>query len=75
MDLFIKAANDIFIEAGVEKKEAPELYIEIVDILSEKMAILSATMGMSFKRVDAFNEQRVSLINDLKELKSVGGLR
>lgn len=39
-------------------------------ILDGLMARLSATMGLTYKRVELYNEQKDSLIEDLKKMKA-----
>lgn len=72
---FIADVDKIFKEVGITKTEAPELYEESCQILSSCMAILSATMGMSYARVKAFDDQKASLAEDIRSLIAKGGLR
>lgn len=63
-------ADEIFREAGVDKAQYPDLFQQCVEILNNKMAMLSAMMGMSGKRVELFEAQRKSLIQDLVDMKN-----
>jgi hypothetical protein len=67
--MFDKIADEIFEKAGVPKEGNEENYKQVVDILATKMATLSVTMGLSQERVDAFNEHKKSLVEDLIALK------
>ncbi len=75
MDLFKESTDEIFKAAGLTKEEAPEMYEDVELILSQKMAGLSASMGLSVRRVDAYREQKESLIKELRALKADGTLR
>lgn len=72
---FTSDAEEIFKKANVTKEQAPEMYDDVITILSGKMATLSATMGLSYARLDAYDEQKSSLINDLVKMKVEGHLR
>lgn len=75
MIFFESAAREIFGSAGITKEQAPELFEECVKILGEKMAFLSAAHGMSYERIEAYEKQKNSLAQDLKDLKARGELR
>lgn len=68
-------ASEVFNQAGVDPKDAPELFRKVVSILGAKMATLSVTMGMSWKRVGLYAEQKEALVQDLIESKAAGTLR
>ena len=53
----------------------PEMFAKVKEILSSRMAILSATMGLCAERGSAYDEQKKTLIDDLLDLKSKGQLR
>lgn len=72
MKMFEDMADEIFKEADVQKKGNEDWHEQIVDVLSVKMATLSATMGLSYDRVDRFEEQKKALIQDLIGLKERG---
>ncbi len=74
-DLFKESATEVFTKAGLTEAEAPELFEETVIILAQKMSALSATMGMSIARVEAYREQKDSLVNDLLAIKTGGLIR
>lgn len=73
--MFEADAKEVFEKAGVEPKNAPEFFEDVKNILSEKMATLSITMGMSMKRVEAYDAQKESLVEDLNKLKNSNNLR
>lgn len=68
-------ATEIFERAGISPDEAPEMFNECSAILDDKMATLSATLGMSWERVTLYEEQKDSLVADLVGLKAKGQLR
>ena len=70
MKMFEDMADKIFAEAGVEKEKHPDLWQQVVDVLRMQMAVASATMRLSRRRVDFFEEQKRTLVNDLREMKS-----
>ncbi len=72
--MFDQDALDVFSKAGVKKEDAPDLFQQVKDILSTKMATLSVTMGMSYKRGEIYDEQKQALVDDLKQLKAKGEL-
>lgn len=72
---FTPNVDRIFTAVGLSKADAPEMHEECGIILANTMAHLSATMGLSFKRMDAFKEQEDSLIEDLKKMKNEKALR
>ena len=74
-DFFAGAADEIFLKAQVNPADAPEMYEDVKQILASKMATLSATMGMSYKRIELYNEQKESLAVDLVKLKQENHLR
>ena len=70
--MFEEMADKIFEEAGVTKDEKTNhIWDQCVVILSSKMASLSG-MGLSMERVDLFNKQKQTLVEDLKKFKSEG---
>lgn len=71
MKFFESDVDEIFKKANVTKEQAPDLYDQCLRILSEKMAMLSVTMGMSFERVKLYDEQKESLVQDLIYLTDV----
>ena len=68
MKMFEEMADAIFKEAGAKKDEYPDLWQQCVDILSMKMASLSVTHGLSYERVDIFEKQKATLVEDLREI-------
>jgi hypothetical protein len=70
MPMFEEMADEIFEQASVNKDACTELWTQTVSILSGKMAMLSSTMGLSIERVNAFNKQKESLVQDLINLKA-----
>ena len=74
-DFFNPTVERIFRDAGITRDEAPEMFEEAKTILANKMAILSATMGLTYKRMELFTEQEVALTQDLLKLKETGHLR
>lgn len=67
--------EEIFSQANVTPEEAPEMFAEVETILQQSMAQLSATMGLSYGRVEAFDKQKAALVGDLIALKHEGHLR
>lgn len=64
-------AKKIFQEAGVEVAGKEDVFNRVVEILSETMAELSvanACGDITFgKRVELFDDQKASLVEELKE--------
>ena len=75
MKMFEDMADAIFQEANVPKEGNDALWGNAVDILSSKMAMLSATMGLSMERVTIFEEQKRALVQDLLDMKAAGTLK
>ena len=73
--LFEEIAEKIFKVAGVDSVKNSVVFNECVIILSQKMAALSVTHGLSYERVRLFNEQKKTLIDDLKRMRKKGQLR
>jgi hypothetical protein len=72
----MRYADEVFEAAGVTANaDTRELYKEVDEILSTKMAFLSATMGLTYDRVRIFEQQKTALVRDLKKLKKAGTLR
>lgn len=70
--MFEKMADEIFAAAGVTKDEkSAHIWDQCVVILSSKMASLSP-MGLTMERVELFNKQKTTLIEDLKKGKAEG---
>ncbi len=65
--MFEDTATELFKKAGVSPEKNPGLFDEAVSILNQSMALLSATMGLSYERVDRFNEQKTALVDDLRK--------
>ncbi len=74
MEMFQKDVEEIFQKAGVAMEDHPILVKQAKNILSEKMAILSATLGLTWTRVDLYNEQKESLVQDLISMRESGEL-
>lgn len=74
-NFFDPDVNEIFEKVGLTKAEAPEFYEEIKTELRFLMASLSSTLGLSYSRVEKYEKQKQSFINDLKKLKLAGTLR
>ncbi len=74
-NMFDEATSNVFEKAGIKREDAPELFEEVKNILSQTMARLSATMGMSYKRGEVYEEQKQTLVDDLIKLKSENHLR
>ena len=74
-DFFNPTAERIFKNAGITRDQAPEMFEEVKSILASKMARLSATMGLSYKRMELFTEQEVALTEDLRAFRETGHLR
>lgn len=72
---FEKTATEIFEKAKISKEDAPIMFKEVIDILSESMATMSVTHGLSFKRAERYQAQKDALVDDLKLLKSRQELR
>jgi hypothetical protein len=75
MKLFEDTVVKIFKKAGVDPTKNLELFDECVAILHQKMAMLSVTHGLSYERVRLFDEQKQTLVDDLKKMKKKGELR
>jgi hypothetical protein len=67
---------ELFAAAEFTREDAPDHYddlaLQMAEILDGLMARLSATMGLSWKRVEIYEEQKKSLIEDLKRMKREG---
>lgn len=74
MKMFQEIADKIFEEADVSKEGNMSVWTEVCEILSAKMATLSATEGLSMKRVEVFEKQKQTLVEDLLLLKKDGKL-
>lgn len=72
--MFDKMADEIFIKAKVDKVKNDWAYQQCVTILSNQMAVHSALMGLSYKRVKSYNKVKASLLKDLNKLKKAGKL-
>lgn len=70
--MFDKMADEIFAEAGVDKALNPAAWDEARNILSATMARLSVSMGLSAERVEVFELQKRTLVEDLVEGKADG---
>lgn len=70
--MFDGIVAEIFAEAGVGRLGNEALWQQAIEILSAKMAFLSATMGLTWERVERFNEQKAALVADLRRLKQQG---
>jgi hypothetical protein len=75
MKLFDDIVEKIFKEAGVDPVKNLELFEECVVILHRKMATLSVTHGLSYERVRLFDEQKQTLVDDLKIMKKKGRIK
>lgn len=75
MSFFQRDARMVFFEAGLIPSEAPEIFEQVKDILSNKTAELSVTMGLSYKRLKVYEDQKQALIMELRQLKESGTLR
>ena len=69
-----KDVQELFTAAGFTSEDAgdklfDDLALQMTEILDGLMARLSATMGLSYKRVELYEEQKQSLIDDLKKMK------
>ncbi len=73
-NMFSNMADEIFTKAGINKAGNEQWHDQCRDILSTKMAMLSATMGLSKKRVTIFEEQKQALVDDLIAMKEKGEL-
>ena len=72
MRMFEEMADEIFAAAGVTKDEkSAHIWKQCVVILSSKMSSLSS-MGLTMERVELFNKQKASLVEDLKKGKAEG---
>ena len=69
-NIYEEEAKEIFKKANVslDTPRAREFFEEITYILQNRMAMLSSTMGLSFERVKAYDEQKETLVDDLKKL-------
>lgn len=75
MKLFEDTVVKIFKKADVDPTKNLRLFDECVAILHQKMAMLSVSHGLSYERVRLFNEQKQTLVDDLKRMKKKGELR
>jgi hypothetical protein len=67
--MFDEITNEIFVKAGVDKTKYPELWDEAKQILANCMASLSVTHGLSMERVQIFEKQKQTLVDDLVRMK------
>lgn len=73
MMTFEATARELFVEAGVFDPPI-ERVKEVAQILTDKMAMLSVTMGLTHDRVEVFNRQKAALVEDIKNLVKMGEL-
>lgn len=71
-DQFQDAATKIFVEAGVDPVTHADLFSQTQEILAMSMARMSVGMGLSYKRVELYEEQKRSLVQDLLNMKADG---
>lgn len=71
-EMFEPMADEIFEKAGIKKEGNQDWYKQVVAILSAKIAMLSATEGMSWRRVTLFEEQKKALVQDMIDRKRDG---
>ncbi len=74
-DYFNTDATEIFKHAELTRDEAPEMFEMVKGILGQKMANLSTTHRLSYKRIELYDEQKQVLVEDLIKLKCEGTLR
>lgn len=73
IDIFMDEAKEILKEGGAALDQ--ERAEDICEILNQSMATNSALYGLSMKRVNNFNEQKQSLIEDIKKGVAEGWLK
>ena len=77
-NMFEEEADKIFAEVGLSKETAQGWWDGCVNILSNKMATLSANQAMGLcdweERVKCYREQRDSLVEDLRGFIGQAGL-
>jgi len=66
--MFEDEADKIFAKAGVPIAGNEDLHYQVTQILSAKMAQLSATLGLSYTRQEKWEEQKQSLVQDLQRM-------
>ena len=71
--MFDAMTDELFAKADVAKAGNEWLWEQCRDILSATMARVS-TLGMSLARVEIFEEQKKSLLDDLAHYKNTGKL-
>ncbi len=71
--------DDICKEAGFTREAYPDIFDDvrsnIESNLNALMARLSATMGLSYKRVEVYAEQQQVFVEDLKHFVATGEWR
>jgi hypothetical protein len=68
-NMFENMTAEIFKEAGVTKEQYPWAWDQCKEILSAQMAKCSVLYGLSQRRVEVFEKQKQTLIEDLIKLK------
>lgn len=63
-------AKQLFEQAGLPIEGREDIYNRVVDILGEKMAELSVTHGLSIKRIELYDSQKASLLQELRDYKA-----
>lgn len=62
-----KDAEEVFAKAGVPIEGNEEIFNRAVEILSEAMAMGSVFHGLTYSRIEAYESQKQSLVDELKE--------
>lgn len=62
-----KDAEEVFAKAGVPIEGNEKIFERTVEILGETMAELSVMRGLSYSRIEEYESQKQSLVDELKE--------
>lgn len=70
--MFDVMADEAFMKAGLHKVDHWHLWETCADLLSARMAMLSACEGMSHERVRLFDAQKRALVLELRRTSRKG---
>ena len=70
--IFQGGAEKIFEQAGLNPSRYQALFKETKEILAREMAFLSRVYGISYERVDLYEQKKKDILYDLLKLKEEG---